>query len=90
LAPTVVPLQSCDRRGCTPTRTVTVAGTFTSTGPLQSFSDRSKYTDGACTYTFSGKGAGREARGTITVDGQALSAQAFLTSSTSTFKVSCA
>lgn len=73
-------------------RDVTVSGSWAGAGPVFSFSDRFRFSDGTCTETFSGKGKSREAVATATIDGTSLGDSAFaaISSGMFTFRLSCA
>jgi hypothetical protein len=84
----------CTEEDCVPvsSRDVTVSGSWTGSGPVVSFSDRSRFDDGTCVYTFSGKGQSRDAVATATVDGAPLgeSTYAAIFSGMFTERVVCA
>ena len=84
LAPTQVEL--CARRACD---TVTVSAELQATGGSSTF--RSRYTerDGTCTYTYSDSGRSSHGTGTITLDGDTMSAEGSIREYTSTFSQRC-
>jgi hypothetical protein len=93
LQPITVTLVSttCDELGnCTETsQDVTVSASWTGTGELVRFSDRSSFQEGKCKQTFTGKGTSRESQATITINGDTLQADdAVLVTSRSMIKIS--
>ncbi len=95
LQPTVVTLFSytCDEFGnCTETtEDVTVSASWTGEGDLFRFRDKSSFQEGQCRTMFMGKGEGRDATATITIDGQTLQADdAILITSQTSLKISSA
>ena len=93
LSDTLVTLEtwSCTPDGCqeVSSRDVTVAATFTGTGPLNTSNGHNKSEWGNCTFFFTGKSAHREGEATFTLDGQIVDPPAFLGTSTSTIKEVC-
>ena len=93
IAPTTVTLTTydCTQRGCrvSATREVVVAAIFTGTGEVMTFSSRSTFDDGTCTYTYSGKGIGRNASASITLNDMIVDGSGFLSTATSLTKVQC-
>jgi hypothetical protein len=85
--------ESCDKESCTPgpTRTVTVAGSWTGFGPLQTAKSRSRFDDGTCRYDDSFKGSGRSATFDGTLDGTSISTSdlGYLSTGKSTFRSRC-
>jgi hypothetical protein len=71
LEETQVTLSSCDRRGCTETRTVTVSAAD-SGGPVSTFTSRGSFKDGTCTFRYSESGQSAPVSGTLTIDGVTL------------------
>jgi len=53
---------------------VTVSAELTGSGPLYSDTQRYTFTDGTCTFRYSSSGDQREATGTLTIDGDEMSA----------------
>jgi hypothetical protein len=83
---------ACDQNGCQPTgasRNVTVSATYSGIGSLNTFRGNSKATFGDCTMFFGGKGSSRQATASLTIDGSALDANGFLSTSTQKSKVVC-
>lgn len=74
LAPTDVELTSCNRQGCTVSRTVTVSGTLTGTGTEFTSTGRGTDKFDDCTVRYSYSSTGREGEGTITLDGTSMDA----------------
>jgi hypothetical protein len=88
LAPTTILLQRCSELGCEPGEEVTVALTFMGTGELTTFQSHFKSSNG-CKRMGMTKGMQRQGSATITVDGTAYDAMAYLSQATDTFRVQC-
>ena len=69
LAPTAVTVASCDQRGCTEGRTVTVSAQDSAVGPVFSETGRGTSSDGTCTYRYRFSSQSAQVAGTLTVDG---------------------
>ena len=69
LAPTDIPLDSCGRRNCSPSRTVTVSASDSPTGPISTTTTRSTTKDGSCTTKMTTTDQFVELAGTLTIDG---------------------
>ena len=69
LAPTTITFASCDRRGCTEGRTVTVSAQDSAVGPVFTETGRGTFSDGACTSRYSFASQSAQVAGTLTVDG---------------------
>lgn len=78
LAPTDVTFINCNQQGCTEGDTVTVSAELTAFGPTFTDKQRSTFSDGICTFTFSSSGEQRQATGTISLDGETLAADGFI------------
>lgn len=89
LAPTSVTFFDCGPRGCVEGDTVTVAAELTGFGPIFSDTQRFTFTDGTCTVRFSSSGDQRQASGTLTIDGETLSADGNIGMGTFSFMERC-
>ena len=69
LDPTSITLQSCNRRSCTGSRTVTVSASDTPTGPVSTSTTRSTTKSGSCTTKTTTTDQFVELAGTMTIDG---------------------
>lgn len=69
LGATDVQLYSCGRITCTEGDVVSVAADWTAAGEVTSYSGRSSFTDGTCTYRSTFEGASAEASASISLDG---------------------
>ena len=74
LAPTDVTFFNCNPQGCVAGDTVTVSADLTAFGPIFTDKQRSTFSDGTCTFTFSSSGEQRQASGTISLDDETLTA----------------
>jgi hypothetical protein len=75
LSPTEVTFFNCNPQGCVEGDTVTVSAELTAFGPIFTDRQRSTFSDGTCTFTFTSSGDQRQATGTITIDGETLTAE---------------
>ena len=89
LAPTDVTFFNCNQQGCTEGDTVVVSAELTAFGPTFTDRQRSTFSDGTCTFTFSSSGQQRQATGTLTVDNETLSADGNIGMGTFTFREHC-
>jgi hypothetical protein len=89
LAPTSVTFVDCNQRGCVEGDTVTVSAELTGFGLVFSDTQRGTFTDGTCTVKFSSSGDQRQATGTLTIDGNVLSAGGNIGSGTFSFMERC-
>lgn len=89
LGTTAVQLYSCGRRTCSEGDIVSVSGTWTQVGEAYTYSGRSTFTDGTCTYKQAFSGAQTEATATITLDGAASDGWGFLAREEYTVTVRC-
>ena len=89
LAPTEVTLFECDQTGCVEGDTVTVSAHLTAFGPVFTETQRSTFTDGTCTVRISSTGDQRQATGTLTIDGETLSADGNIGTGTFSFMRRC-
>lgn len=89
LASTTVTLSSCNRRGCTPTRSVTVAASDTPSGPISTTTARITTTSGGCTYRTTTREQDAPLAGTLTIDGVALDETGFVQVIDETTTVRC-
>ena len=74
LSATAVTFFDCNQQGCVEGDTVTVSAELTGFGPVFTDTQRFTFDDGTCTYRFSSTGEQRQATGTLTIDGETLSA----------------
>ena len=89
LLPTAVTFFECNRRGCTEGDTVIVSADLTGSGPVFTDTQRGTFTDGTCTVKFSSTSDQRQATGTLTIDGETLSANGNIGSGTFSFMERC-
>jgi hypothetical protein len=89
LASTDVGLSTCNRRSCTPTRTVTVSATDSPTSPIATTTTRSTTTVGGCTYRTTTNEQDAEVAGTMTIDGTTLDETGFVSVIDQTTTVHC-
>ena len=78
LAATDVGLSTCNRRSCTPSRTVTVSASDSPTSPIATTTTRTTTTVGGCTYRTTTNEQDAEVAGTLTIDGSALDETGFV------------
>jgi hypothetical protein len=74
LSDTDVTFFDCNQQGCVEGDTVTVSAELTGFGPVFTDTQRFTFDDGTCTFRFSSSGEQRQATGTLTIDGETLSA----------------
>jgi hypothetical protein len=89
LSPTAVTFFNCNQRGCVEGDTVTVSAELTGFGPVFTDSQRFTFSDGTCTFRFSSSGEQRQATGTLTIDGDTVSAEGSIGMGTFTEMVRC-
>jgi len=89
LAATDVGLSTCNRRSCTPSRTVTVSASDSPTSPIATTTTRTTTTVGGCTYRTTTKEQDAEVAGTLTIDGSALDETGFVSVVSQTSTVHC-
>jgi hypothetical protein len=89
LASTDVALSTCNRRSCTPSRTVTVSANDTPTSPITTTTTRTTTTVGGCTYRTTTKEQDAEVAGTLTIDESALAESGFVSVVSQTSTVHC-
>jgi hypothetical protein len=89
LDPTSITFFDCNQRGCVEGDTVVVSAELTGFGPVFSDTQRGTFTDGNCTVRFSSSGDQRQATGTLTIDGESLSADGSIGSGTFSFMERC-
>lgn len=75
IAPTVVPLLTCNRRGCTDAGEVSVSAELVSNGQLFESTNRGTFSDGTCTYRFTSSAVSTNGPAHITVDGSTVSGE---------------
>jgi hypothetical protein len=78
LPPTDIPLETCNRNGCTVSRTVTVSADSSPTGPISISSTRSTTKSGGCTTRTTTDESSAELAGTMTVDGTTADSTGFV------------
>ena len=69
IAPSVVPLLTCNRRGCTDAGAITVSAELASSGQVFESTNRGTFSDGTCTYRFTSSATGTNGPAQITIDG---------------------
>ena len=72
LDPTAITLDSCNRRTCSTSRTVTVSASDSPTGPVSTSTTRSTTKSGTCTTRTTTTDQFVELAGTMTIDGTAI------------------
>jgi hypothetical protein len=86
---TAISLDSCGRRNCSPSRTVTVSASDSPTGPISITTTRSTTKSGNCTTKMTTTDQSAELAGTITIDGTVYDEQGFIDVFTSTSITHC-
>ena len=89
LAPTQIPLDSCGRRNCSPSRTVTVSASDSPTGPISTTTTRSTTKSGTCTTKMTTTDQSADLAGTLTIDGTVSDETGFIDVFTSTSVTHC-
>lgn len=89
LETTAIQLYTCGRLTCSESDVVSVAGSWTQAGEAYTYSGRSTFTDGTCTYRQSFSGAQTEAAAVITLDGAASDGWGYLAREEYTVTVRC-
>lgn len=89
VAPTSITVQSCGRRTCTGSRTVTVSANLDPTGPIASTTTRSTTKVGRCTIRTTTFDRSAELAGTISINGSTLDADGFVDVFTSSSTEQC-
>lgn len=88
LAATDIPLQSCNRQGCT-TRTVTVSASDSPSGPITTTTARTTTTSGNCTTRTSSTDKSADVSGTFTIDGTTSAETGNVSTHTETSRTAC-
>jgi hypothetical protein len=89
LGDTQIPLDSCNRRTCTSSRTVTVSASDSPTGPISTTTTRSTTKSGTCTTKTTTTDQSAELAGTLTVDGAVSDQTGFIDIFTSSSTTHC-
>jgi hypothetical protein len=89
LGATQIPLDSCSRRGCASSRTVTVSASDSPTGPISTTVTRSTTKSGTCTTKMTTTDQFADLAGTLTVDGTTSDQSGFIDVFTSTSITHC-
>ena len=89
LDPTSITLQSCNRRTCTDSRTVTVSASDSPTGPVSTSTTRSTTKSGSCTTRTTTTDQFVELAGTMTIDSALIDQTGSLDIFTSTSTTHC-
>jgi hypothetical protein len=89
LSPTQVTFQNCNQQGCVEGDTLTVSFELTAAGGSSTDRSRQTFTDGNCTITTTSSGEQRQATGTLTIDGETLTADGSIGTGTFTFMERC-
>jgi hypothetical protein len=89
LGATQIPLDNCNRRTCTSSRTVTVSASDSPTGPISTTVSRSTTKSGNCTTKMTTTDQSAELAGTMTIDGTVLDQTGFIDVFTSTSITHC-
>jgi hypothetical protein len=89
LGATQIPLDSCNRRTCTTSRTVTVSASDSPTGPASTTTTRSTTKSGGCTTKTTTTDTFAELAGTMTIDGTVLDQTGSIDIFTSTSTTHC-
>ena len=89
LAPTDIPVFSCNQRRCTEVGTVTVSATDTPIGPVQTATGRVTIKDGTCTIRISFTDRFAQVGGTMTIDGVSIDQTGFAVESDQTMTTTC-
>jgi hypothetical protein len=89
IAPTDVPLLSCNRRGCTEAGALTVSAELASGGQIYESTNRGTFSDGTCTYRFTSSTVSTDGPAEITVDGSTVVGQGSYESEDFRFTTRC-
>jgi hypothetical protein len=89
IAPTLVPLLSCNRRTCTEAGAVTVSAELVSAGQIFESSNRGTFSDGTCTYRFTSSTVSTGGSAEITVDVSTVAGQSWYGSEDFRFTQRC-
>jgi hypothetical protein len=89
ISATQIPLDSCNRRTCTSSRTVTVSASDSPTGPITTTTTRSTTKSGNCTTKSTTTDQSAELAGTLTVDGTVYDETGFIDIFTTTETTHC-
>jgi len=89
ISATQIPLDSCNRRICTSSRTVTVSASDSPTGPISTTVTRSTTKSGNCTTKMTTTDQFADLAGTLTVDGTVVDETGFVDVFTSTSTTHC-
>lgn len=89
LGTTEIQLYSCGPRTCSAGDVVSVSGSWTQVGEAYTYSGRSTFTDGSCTYRSTFNGAQTEAATVITLDGTASDGWGYLSREEYTVTIRC-
>lgn len=89
IAPTVVPLVSCNRRSCTEARAITASADLASSGQLFESTNRGTFNDGVCTYRFTSTAVSTNGSAEITLDGVTVAGQGMYSSEEFRFTTRC-
>ena len=89
VSPTQIPLDTCNRRTCTSSRTVTVSASDTPTGPISTTVTRSTTKSGNCTTKSTTTDTFAELAGTLTIDGTVFDQTGFIDIFTTTETTHC-
>ena len=84
-----ITLDSCNRRTCTTTRTVTVSASDTPTGPISTTTSRSTTKSGGCTTRTTTTDTFADLAGTMTIDGTSFDQTGSIDVFTSTSTTHC-
>lgn len=89
LGDTQIPLETCNKQTCTPSRTVTVSASDSPTGPISTTTTRSTTKSGGCTTKTTTTDRFVELAGTLTIDGTELDETGFIDVLTGTEVTRC-
>lgn len=89
IAPTVVPLLSCNRRGCTEAGAISVSADLASSGQIFESTNRGTFSDGTCSYRFTSSVLGTDGPAEITMDGSTVLGQGSYSSEDFTITSRC-
>ena len=89
LGSTSIPVYSCGRRSCTDAGTVDVSASWLAVGTVNTYSGRSSFKDGSCTYRQTFSGASAEASAVVTIDGTSSDAYGWMSREEYTVTVRC-
>jgi hypothetical protein len=89
ISATQIPLDNCNRRTCSPSRTVTVSASDSPTGPISTTTTRSTTKSGTCTTRTTTTDEFADLAGTMTIDGTVFDQTGFVDVFTSTSTTHC-